>query len=167
MWRALRRKMRAFTRQPSFVQLWFFPLCILLGLSKVVIFTVSFRRLAPRLGRAVCGSSWVPLLEANGETRARDISRTVQLAARYTPWNSNCFAQAVAARVLLGLYRIPYVLYFGLRHDRDSGEFMAHAWVAAGRVRVTGGVSFGQYSVVGMFVSPGLAPVAEQCSSDG
>ena len=85
------------------------------------------------------------------------IGRAVRLAARYTPWDSNCFPQAVVARLLLGLYGIPYALFFGLRRDPDSGAMLAHAWVAAGRVRVTGGESFGQFTVVGVFVSRNLA----------
>lgn len=88
------------------------------------------------------------------EVRARQIGQTVRLAARYTPWDSNCFPQAVAARLLLGLYGVPYAIYFGLMRDPDSPDMKAHAWVAAGRVRVTGGRSFGQFTVVGIFCHP-------------
>jgi len=35
----------------------------------------------------------------------------------------------------------------------------AHAWVVAGRIPVTGGQSFGQFTVVGCFVAPRLAGV--------
>jgi hypothetical protein len=157
MWRALRRKTLGFLRLPRFTQLWLVPLWLLLGLSKAVIFTVSFRRLAPRLGAAVGVAPWVPVLVPAQEARAWQISRAVCLAARYTPWDSNCFPQAVAARILLGLYRIPYALYFGLRRDPETREFKAHAWIAAGRVRVTGNESFSQFTVVGCFVAPQLA----------
>ncbi len=156
MWRALQRKTLSFLRQPRFTQLWFLPLWMILGLGKAVIFTVSFRRLAPHLGTAVGIAPWVPVLVPAQEVRARQIGRAVQLAARYTPWESNCFPQAVAARVLLRLYRIPYALYLGLMRDPNTGEFKAHAWVAAGRVRVTGGKSFDQFTVVGCFVAPQL-----------
>jgi hypothetical protein len=36
----------------------------------------------------------------------------------------------------------------------------AHAWVAAGRVSVTGGMGFFEFTVVACFVSPRLAGVA-------
>jgi hypothetical protein len=157
----LQRKVATFARQPRFIQAWFVPTWILLGLGKALIFGVSFRRLAPRLGRRAGIAPWVPLLTPAQEGRALLIGRTVRLAARYTPWDSNCFPQAVAARVLLGLYRVPYVLYFGLMRDpAEPANLKAHAWVAAGRVRVTGGTSFGQFTVVGAFVAPGLAGVA-------
>ena len=156
MWRLLHRKGVSFLSRPRFIQLWLVPLWLLLGLSKAVIFAVSFRRLAPHLGTAVGVAPWVPMVDSAQEARARKIGRAVQLAARYTPWNSNCFPQAVAARVLLGLYHIPYALYFGLMREPSSGEFKAHAWIAAGRVRITGGTSFDQYTVVGCFVAPQL-----------
>jgi hypothetical protein len=157
MVRRLQRKVLNFLRLPRFTQLWLVPLWMLLGLSKAAIFTVSFRRLAPRLGAAAGIAPWVPLLHPAQEDRALQIGRTVRLAARYTPWVSNCFPQAVAARLLLGLYRIPYALYFGLLRDPDTGELKAHAWIAAGRVHVTGGASFGKFTVVGCFVAPQLA----------
>jgi hypothetical protein len=76
--------------------------------------------------------------------------------ARFTPWDSNCFAQAITARLLLGLYGLPYALYFGLKRDAGSMGMKAHAWVVAGRIRVTGGASFGRYTVVAMYVCPRL-----------
>ena len=151
----LGRKLRSFLRQPLFLQAWFLPVWILLGFCKTAILLYSFRRLAPLLGEAVGTSAWVPLLTRGEEARALQIGRVVRLAARYTPWDSNCFPQAVAARVLLGLYRIPHALYFGLMRDLDSTSMQAHAWVAAGRTRVTGGFGFDRYTVVGCFVSPG------------
>ena len=41
----------------------------------------------------------------------------------------------------------------------DPAGMKAHAWVAAGRVPVTGGVSFAQFTVVGCFVAPCLAGI--------
>lgn len=157
MFRTIRRKAVSFLRQPAFIRLWFLPLWLLLGMAKAVILTLSFKRLAPRLGVSQGIAPWVPVLAPADEARALQIGRAVRLAAGYTPWDSNCFPQAVAARLLLGLYGIPYALYFGLMRDPATSEMKAHAWVAAGRVRVTGGTSFGQFTVVGVFVAPQLA----------
>lgn len=153
----LKRKMRSFLRRSTFEQLWFLPALALLGLSRAAILTVSFRRLAPGLGRPAGVSPWLPILSRRDEQLAVRIGRAVRLAARYTPWQSNCFPQAVTARILLGLYGVPYVLFFGLARTPGDGDMMAHAWVAAGRTRVTGGHGFGQFTVVGCFVAPALA----------
>lgn len=154
---ALTKLSRFFRHHPAFVQLWFVPVWLGLGVAKLAIFTVSFKRLVPRLGISVGVTPWLPLLGPEQERRARQIGRVVQLAARFTPWDSNCYPQAVVARILLGWYGIPYCLFFGVRRDPDSAAFLAHAWVASGRVRVTGRFSFDQYAVVGVFAAPALA----------
>ena len=157
--RTLRRKSKNFLRQP--LRMWFIPVWLLLGLAKALIFIVSFRRLAPRLGVPLGPVSWVPLLDPEQERMALNIGRIVRMAARYTPWNSNCFPQAAVARLLLGIYGIPYALYFGLMREPSSTQLKAHAWVAAGRIRVTGGESFGRFTTVCCFVAPGLQGAAE------
>lgn len=152
----LQRKIRSFFRQPRFTRLWFIPVWVLLGISKTAISIVPFRQLVTYLGKPVGLKSQVPLLESGQQMRAAQISQIVKLAAQYTPWDSNCFPQAVVACLLLKLYGVPYALYFGLMRVPESSEFKAHAWVAAGRVQVTGGSSFGYYTVVGCFVAPNL-----------
>ncbi len=156
MIRGLVRKLKTFGGQSNFTKLWFIPTWFLLGFAKVVIFCVTFRRLAPFLGRSVGVQAWVPLANPAMQERALMIGRTVKLAAGYTPWVSNCFPQAVAARVLLGLYGVPYAIYFGLLRDKSSLDMKAHAWVSCGRVFVTGGSGHARYTVVGMFVSGDL-----------
>ena len=134
-----------------------------LGVAKAAIFTVTFKRLVPCLGVSVGLKPWLPLLEAAQERRARQISVVVQLAARYTPWESNCFPQAVVARFLLGWYRVPYCLFFGVCRESGTGAFDAHAWVGSGRVRVTGHNGFHKYVVVGVFAAP---PLVNDLSED-
>lgn len=156
MLRAALRKSGSLLRQEAFVQLWWLPSWLLLGMAKAAISTIAFKRLAPCLGAQQDAAAWVPLADASCEARALQIGRAVRLAARYTPWDSSCFPQALVARLLLGLYGIPYGLYFGLMHDRQSGALTAHAWVAVGKVSVTGGAGFGRFAVVGAFVAPRL-----------
>ncbi len=149
-----RRKALTFWQQPLFTKLWFVPAWFLLGISKALIFTFSFRRLAAHLGTWAGATPWVPVLTPAQEDRAKLIGRTVKTIARYTPWNSNCFPQAITARLLLGVYSIPYAIYFGLMRDATSPHMQAHAWVASGRIRVTGGDGFEQFTVVGCFSGP-------------
>jgi len=147
------RKVRNFAGLPLFTKLWLVPTWIELGLSRALILVVPFRALAPRLGTAQGTAANVPLLTPAQEARARAIGRTIRLAARYTPWTSNCFPQAVVARTMLGMHGIPYAINFGLMSDGNAG-MRAHAWVVAGRVPVTGGHSFHRYTVVGVFTGP-------------
>lgn len=152
------RKLRSFVRQPTFIQAWFLPLWVILGLGKLAIFIVSFKKLAPLLGHHAGIHPFIPLASIDEESRGHLIGRAIRLAAKYTPWDSNCFPQAIAARLLLGLYKIPYALYFGLSRDATSSQVKAHAWVRSGKVRVSGGESFTEFVVVGIFTSK-LIPI--------
>lgn len=147
------RKTRSLFRLPGFTILWLVPLWFLLGLSKAVIFVVPFRRVAPALGGLAGVAPQSVLVSHAQERRALQIGRAIRLTARYTPWESNCFPQAIAARLLLGLYGIPYLLFLGVQRDDATSELKAHAWVTAGRTAVTGGFSFTAYTVVGVFQS--------------
>lgn len=158
----LRRKARSFLLRPLFQQIWFLPSWVLLGISKALIFTISFKRLAPKLGYAAGPILWIPILTPSQQIRALQIGRVIKLASEYTPWDSNCFPQAVTARCLLGLYGIPYTMFFGLSSDPETRKMKAHAWVTAGAVNVTGGASFHQFTVVGSFVTPQLSLVFQR-----
>ncbi len=158
------RKARSFAHRPWFEKAWFLPVWLLLGASRFVILIVPFRRLAFWLGKHEGIAPWIPLVDARAEARALSISRVVQMTARHTPWKSNCFPQAITARILLGLYGVPYSLFFGVNRNAEDVTLAAHAWVAAGRVRVTGGMSFDQFTVVGCFVSARLLPMSRQSS---
>lgn len=93
--------------------------------------------------------------EAPSARSARDLARAqrigwvVRAAATRTPWRSDCFPQALTARLLLRVAGVPHVVTFGLRRD-DSGELKAHVWVAAEQVAVTGGTG-SRWTGVGSF----------------
>ena len=130
---------------------WWLPAWLLLGLSRLAVLLLPFRRVAAVLGGRSEAAVWVPLLDRDQEATALRIGRAIRSASRFTPWSSNCFAQALSARILLAMHRVPCMLFFGVSRDGGSARMVAHAWVAAGRIRVTGGDGFAQYVVVGSF----------------
>ncbi|MES2018801.1 MAG: lasso peptide biosynthesis B2 protein [Pseudomonadota bacterium] len=146
---------RAVTRLGCFELALLLPVLVLLGLSRLLILCLTFRRIAPWLGAQGGTLAWTPLLAPDQERRAARIGRLVLQVARHTPWQSNCFPQAVTARLLLGACGIPYNLFFGLA--RSDAGLAAHAWVVAGRVHVSGGASFGRFTVVACFFTRSLA----------
>lgn len=146
-------KIGRFPRLPVQIQLLFFPVVALLGLAKIAIAQTNFHRIRPFLGITAVSAPRTVLLSADQEQKAIRIEATVRLAARNTPWESNCFAQSVAAGFLMRLCGLPYTLYFGVTKELGTARYSAHAWITAGRVRVTGGNAFGPHTVVGVFVS--------------
>lgn len=153
----LPRIAKAWRRRHWQEKIWLLPAFVLLGGMRAALLLVPFHHLAPLLGRNLQALPVVPLVGRADIVRAGHIGAAIRTAARYTPWESKCLAQAMAARLLLGLNRIPYGLYLGL-DKRNPGGMTAHAWVYAGSMAVTGGDSFGQFTLVSTFVAPGSIP---------
>jgi hypothetical protein len=122
----------------------------LLGLSRLLIIVLPFtmvRRLLGENQRSDVPPAAVALTEAQ-QLRAAQIGRVVTVAAAHAPWRADCYPQALTARTFLAARRIPHVVSFGVRRDGDA--LVAHAWVHAGTVEVTGG-SGADYTEVGSF----------------
>lgn len=152
------RKLAAARRQPVFVLLWLVPAWILIGLSSAVIALVPFRRIAPWLGVNLGAVAHRPPGTAAQQRRASLIGRTVGLAAHYASFRADCFPQALAARILCGLWRVPYAVHFGVALGGEGeAKMRAHAWVSCGDVVVSGGAgSFAAHTPVACFVPVAL-----------
>uniref|UniRef100_UPI00342B0E0B lasso peptide biosynthesis B2 protein n=1 Tax=uncultured Halomonas sp. TaxID=173971 RepID=UPI00342B0E0B len=148
-----RQYFNSLSKKATFTKVWFLPTLITLGISRIIILTINFRRLAPYLGHPIGIKACTCLISPEQEIRALQISHVIRVASQYSPWIANCFPQAVTARVILGFFNIPYTLYFGLAKDPENKKFIAHAWVTAGKVAVTGGHGFSEYTIVGCYLS--------------
>ena len=149
-------KLHGFVRLRAIEKAWLLPVWLLLGASRLAVLTVPFRFLASGLGLPAGTTSCVPLLSLHEQQEALWIGRVVRVASNYTPWQSNCLAQALTARILLSLYRIPYSFFLGVMNEAaETGprKLKAHAWVSAGKIRVTGGDGFREFAVVECFVN--------------
>lgn len=154
MYAQLRSRLHNFLRRPR-TQRYTLPVAwLLLGLSRALVLLLPFRLLSKLLGTEHGSHPFSCLATPQQTRRALEIGRTVRWAACHTPWNSNCFAQALAARMLLGTAGIPCVTCFGLSRDEHKA-LIAHAWVSVGPIRVCGGDGFAGYTIVGCFVTSG------------
>lgn len=77
------------------------------------------------------------------------VSKHVNRVASNTPWESKCLVRALTARRLLIEKGIPCTLYLGVGKD-ENGKMVAHAWLRAGEVYVTGGDG-SEYATVAKF----------------
>ena len=150
----LRRRLHNFLLRPR-AERYTLPIAwILLGVGRAMVLLMPFRLISGLLGAKLGPHPACSLPTLGQSKRALDIGRTVRWAACHTPWNSNCFAQAVASRILLAVAGIPCVICFGLSHD-EKKALIAHAWVTAGPIRVCGGDGLASYTVVGCYISYG------------
>lgn len=153
-----RRKFNTFARQTRLSQILLLPAWCLTGLARAAVRVLPFRWYAGGLGHYRGVSAFIPLAEARQYASASSIGRAVRMASTITPWQANCQAQAIAARCLLGLFGVPYAVFYGVANCPEQA-MKAHAWVCCGPVAVTGGDAFDEFTVVAVFTSlPAIPP---------
>ena len=122
-----------------------------LGLLRVAVLTLPYRRLASLLGLTQTDPSQVSLVSrADHQARAEAIGWAVQGVAARTPWLSTCLVQSLAGYVMLRRNDVPSVVYLGVAKGA-GGELIAHSWLRCGDHLVTGGGSHQRYSVIAAY----------------
>lgn len=140
---------RGFVRLGLKDQVRFTAAWSLLGFYRVLIAVLPFTAVRRLLGEDRSTEVLeTPPLDPVQRVRAAHVGRIVEAAAAHHPLRSDCYPQALTARTFLALRRIPHTVTFGVRRDGDA--LVAHAWVHAGDVVVTGGDST-SYTAVGAF----------------
>ncbi|MBF0497793.1 MAG: lasso peptide biosynthesis B2 protein [Deltaproteobacteria bacterium] len=139
------RKFAAWSRTE---QLLLLEASLFLGLARLAIMVLPFRRIAPHLGQYMAVSP--EEIDQENSTELRGIAQAIDTAGRHLPWECKCLVQAMAAKVMLRRRRIPCTLYLGLAKDQ-SRNLQAHAWLRSGRLILTGRNGMETYTVVATF----------------
>lgn len=147
------RKARTAASRPFSVTLLTGCAWLLLWPARLAVMTIPLRHLVKVFGKDQGVSPAIPLATEAQTGRARWVRQAIATAVRYSPESANCYPQALVARLFLRLFRVPHALFFGIRREPDSDALDAHAWVMSGSLAVTGGHSFGRYTVVRSFLS--------------
>lgn len=145
-------KIKALQSRHWQANIWLGPAFLLLGLMRGLLLLMPFKRIARYLGLHVQNICVIPLANPRQVCHAGHIGSAIRTAASHTPWESKCLAQAMTARILLGINGIPYALFLGV-NKQNLTDMTAHAWVCVDRIAVTGGNGFTDYTVVSTFVS--------------
>lgn len=116
----------------------------LLGLTRAASFWLPFRYLVPYLGAVQHESPMIA--NASEADLIEQIGWIVRALSPYTPWLSNCMAQAMTAKFMLRRRGIPSTLYIGV--SKTDERLAGHAWLRAGASIITGGGTLGRYKPV-------------------
>jgi hypothetical protein len=145
-----RRKLKTFLRLSFKEKLMFGEAFFRLGWARAMVLWMPFSRLASRLG--------IPMFEEfryshPNQELLDQIASSIRRASRYTPWQSNCLAQALAARSMMQARGISSTFYLGLATPghTPSGQIEAHAWLRCGDRLLTGGRGSIRFTVVAAF----------------
>ena len=123
---------------------------VLLGIARLAVLVLPFKRLAVSLDRHQNETDMQ--ISASDLNFARKVGQAVCSAANHTPWESVCLPQAVVAQWMLKRRRIAGTLYLGVAKDVTKPEILAaHAWLRCGSIILTGAAGHQQFTVVTTF----------------
>ncbi len=122
---------------------------LLLAFARALLLVRPFRKIAPLLGKAM---QEAPSNTIRQLALQKQITLAILRAARFSPWRTKCFEQAIAAKIMLRRRHIYSTVYFGVFRDA-SDEMRAHAWVKINDVIVTGGPSTDHITIISWFGS--------------
>jgi hypothetical protein len=121
-----------------------------LGIVRAAIVVLPFAWVARRLALETGNAADSPIVD---RAAARRIGRAIRIAARRTPWENKCLAQALAAALMLRWRQIPFVLTLGVAKPTEPNAGLdAHAWLFCGDVLLTG-AGYERYSIIAQFTS--------------
>ncbi len=125
------RKLRTFWRMPGEERRFVGEAIVLLGMARLLVLGVPFRRIVPWLER-------VPETDFPcDQALILRVRRAVMIAARNVPWNAVCLPQAMAAKAMLGRRGCGSSFHLGAGFAKE-GKLIAHAWLVAGGTVVVG-----------------------------
>lgn len=145
------RALASFRRRPAEQRRLLLGALAMLGLMRLSI-RLPFRTLSRAAGlqRGETPMEVAP----ESAARAAAVGWAVRAAASYTPWESTCLVQALAATTLLRRRGIDSTLYLGVARDRAApNAITAHAWLRCGDLTVTGADEQGRYTPVASFAT--------------
>ncbi|MBX2998016.1 MAG: lasso peptide biosynthesis B2 protein [Caldilineaceae bacterium] len=128
---------------------------VMLGLARLTLRVVPFRRLAQHLGTLHNETSTES--PPDHLAQARRIALSIARVSPHTPWESNCFPQALTAKFWLRRRGIPTTLYLGVALNKTGADgstrtdMEAHAWLRCGPFLVTGGRGHERFTVTAIF----------------
>ena len=147
-----RKKITTFYRMSFKRKCLFVINFFLCGVARACIHLFPLKRLSPYFGTLHSNTIFSTILTPKQRRHAIQLRRSIELAAKYTPWHSNCLTQAMVAKFWCKRLHIPYILYIGFAKDAEKPNgYAAHAWLTAGPIAITGELSFSSFRVISSY----------------
>ena len=78
------------------------------------------------------------------------LNKNIRRIKRILPWKVKCFEEAIAAKKVLGKYKIETTIYLGVAKNEEK-SLVAHAWLKSGGIFISGEKGHKKYAVVGYY----------------
>lgn len=119
----------------------------MLGLARAALLCIPFARIV-HWSRLTTLAEAPPPAPDTPSPRARRVRWAIASAARRTPWQSLCLAQALAGSWMLRRRRMAHVLVLGAMPSAGPVPMKAHAWLIHGQRILTGEAGHQSYAVL-------------------
>lgn len=150
------RHIRKFTKLNTQEKVLFLQAFILLGIIRIAILTRPFKQIIRPL-RHHNHIKPPQTVQLRKMKKASLVGEAITRAAKITPWESACLAQALTGWRMLQRQGIPGVIYLGVcKENETSTAIKAHAWAKCGESIITGAQGHKAFTVVSAFEWPGL-----------
>ena len=148
----LNRKLKTFASRSWLERALFFETYLRLGLARAAVLTLPFTRLSRHWGIPYFEQLRSPHDDVE-QLFLRRLTWAIRTASRYTPWKSNCLAQAMAAKTMLRRRGHTSTLYLGMTtpSSHPEGKVEAHAWLRCGDTWICGLRASRGFTVVAAF----------------
>lgn len=152
------RKVKKFIKLPLGKKLLLAEAFVMLGAGRLSVLVYPFGKIKMKVERNIekqknrtSLSGWPDAPKDDESSRRLDdiygVKWAVAVISRYTPWKSNCFAQALAAHYMLDRRGMVTSMHFGVAKT-GTEELAAHAWLKCNDIVVTGEKGKDRFSTV-------------------
>ncbi len=141
------KKVKSFYELNLTTKLLLFEAILYLGWARYMK-SIPFSEVAPSLGDQMKETSYTR--NRSNKQTLTSISSALNMASRYTLWESQCLVKALAGMKMLEKRQIESTLYLGTAKD-ENGEMIAHAWLRSGAYYVSGAEGMEKFTVVAKF----------------
>lgn len=138
------KKIQSFVRTDRTVKILFLRAWFLSAVVKFTLVFLSFRKVL----------NWQGKINMESPDRRDDASlefrkclqSAMRLCDKYTFWKTECYTQALTAKILLNKKGIPGTVYIGF-NKTEKGEYKGHAWLRSYDRVITGETEENSYTV--------------------
>jgi hypothetical protein len=138
------RKIKSFADTPASFKWIFLKAWFLSAFVKITLVFLPFSRVMKWKGQP--GKETPTLPDPRTDEYRRMLQSAMRLVALYTPWKSECYTQALTAKIILQQRGMPATIYIGFRRDR-TGAYEGHAWLRSYDRIITGNQEINTYQV--------------------
>lgn len=138
------RKIKSFLNVSGEVRRLFFKAYFLSALVKLTLVFMPFSRVLKWQGAVNSESPQGPDISSAGFRKS--LQSAIQMCDKYTLWKTECYTQALTAKILLNRQGIAGTIYIGFKKT-EKGEYKGHAWLRSYDRIITGNIDLPSYSI--------------------